>query len=262
MLPRDPVVEPDETFTAEHCVALVRAVIGDDAVPVTYRGHRLWQPTANWSPAMSAGRVFLTGDAAHVTTPAGGLGINVGIGDAHNLAWKLAAIITGRAPIDLLDTYSQERVPVAQLTAEASMSIGATQRDPNARRGAAGVTFGAYYQSAVITPDGRRPTARRRPGARLRPVGLPGGSRPHVQMPDLTSVRPTRYSPVPAHRRRPPLKAPLRPRPGSGVRRIRHDVRIGLARDLRGRRRRHRRRATRRTHLVQAVLVPEPSAHR
>ncbi len=138
MLPRDPVVEPDDVFTPEHCVALVRAAIGDVEVPVTYRGHRLWQPTASWSPTMSAGRVFLAGDAAHVTTPAGGLGMNVGVADVHNLAWKLAAVLDGWASPDLLATYSTERVPAAQFTAEASMAIGATQRDPNARRGALG----------------------------------------------------------------------------------------------------------------------------
>src|SRR6202171_4995783 len=55
------------------------------------------------------GRAFLLGDAAHLHSPAGGQGMNTGIGDAINLAWKLAAVLAGRAPDSLLDTYECER---------------------------------------------------------------------------------------------------------------------------------------------------------
>ena len=58
------------------------------------------------------GRVFLAGDAAHVHTPAGGQGMNTGLQDAYNLGWKLAAVLGG-APPSLLDTYEEERLPVA-----------------------------------------------------------------------------------------------------------------------------------------------------
>ncbi len=60
-----------------------------------------------------AGRVFLAGDAAHVHPPMGGQGLNLGIQDAFNLGWKLAAAINGWAPDDLLDSYQSERHPVA-----------------------------------------------------------------------------------------------------------------------------------------------------
>lgn len=60
------------------------------------------------------GRTFLLGDAAHIHSPVGGQGMNTGIGDAVNLAWKLAATLQGRATAELLDTYEQERVPFAQ----------------------------------------------------------------------------------------------------------------------------------------------------
>jgi 2-polyprenyl-6-methoxyphenol hydroxylase-like FAD-dependent oxidoreductase len=61
-----------------------------------------------------AGRVFLLGDAAHVHSPAGGQGMNTGIGDAINLAWKLVAVAGGRAPDGLLDTYETERMAFAR----------------------------------------------------------------------------------------------------------------------------------------------------
>ena len=59
------------------------------------------------------GRVFLAGDAAHVHSPAGGQGMNTGIGDAYNLAWKLAAVVRGDVAASILDSYAAERVPVA-----------------------------------------------------------------------------------------------------------------------------------------------------
>jgi 2-polyprenyl-6-methoxyphenol hydroxylase-like FAD-dependent oxidoreductase len=60
------------------------------------------------------GRAFLLGDAAHIHSPAGGQGMNTGIGDAINLAWKLAAVLKGRAPPSLLDSYEAERLPFAR----------------------------------------------------------------------------------------------------------------------------------------------------
>jgi len=60
------------------------------------------------------GRAFLAGDAAHIHSPAGGQGMNTGIGDAINLAWKLAAVVAGRAPNGLLDSYEAERIGFAR----------------------------------------------------------------------------------------------------------------------------------------------------
>lgn len=58
-------------------------------------------------------RVFILGDAGHIHSPAGGQGMNTGIGDAINLAWKLSEVLSGRSPESLLDTYEQERLPFA-----------------------------------------------------------------------------------------------------------------------------------------------------
>lgn len=65
-------------------------------------------------PRYRVGRVFLVGDAAHVHSPAGGMGLNTSIQDSVNLSWKLAAVLHGRAPDALLDTYEAERHPVGR----------------------------------------------------------------------------------------------------------------------------------------------------
>ncbi len=65
-------------------------------------------------PALQFGRVFLAGDAAHVHSPAGGQGMNTGIQDAYNLAWKLALVNLDAAPMEFLETYDEERHPVAR----------------------------------------------------------------------------------------------------------------------------------------------------
>jgi 2-polyprenyl-6-methoxyphenol hydroxylase-like FAD-dependent oxidoreductase len=59
------------------------------------------------------GRVFIAGDAAHIHPPTGGQGMNTGIQDAYNLAWKLALVLDAAAPEALLDSYEAERRPVA-----------------------------------------------------------------------------------------------------------------------------------------------------
>lgn len=64
--------------------------------------------------AFAAGRAFLAGDAAHIHSPVGGQGMNTGIGDAVNLAWKLAAVAERRATPDILETYESERIPFAR----------------------------------------------------------------------------------------------------------------------------------------------------
>ena len=61
-----------------------------------------------------SGRAFLLGDAAHIHSPVGGQGMNTGIGDAVNLAWKLAAVLRGRADVRILDTYEPERIAFAR----------------------------------------------------------------------------------------------------------------------------------------------------
>lgn len=74
----------------------------------TYRVHH------RVASRFSQGRMFLLGDAAHIHSPVGGQGMNTGIGDAVNLAWKLAAVLRGRAPMAILDSYERERIAFAR----------------------------------------------------------------------------------------------------------------------------------------------------
>ena len=69
------------------------------------------------------GRILLAGDAAHIHSPLGGQGMNTGIGDAENLAWKLALVVSGRADQRLLDTYEAERRPIAKGVLETTSSV-------------------------------------------------------------------------------------------------------------------------------------------
>lgn len=101
-------------------VALVHNLIGDDDVPVEILATDPWRARMRLADAYRRGRVFLAGDAAHLNPPWGGHGFNTGIGDAVNLGWKLAAVISGWAPDNLLDSYQAERRPIAAATITAA----------------------------------------------------------------------------------------------------------------------------------------------
>jgi len=105
-----------EGLTTERAAELLRAAIGVADLPVEILDVAAWEARADAAERFADGRIFLVGDAAHVVPPNGGFGGNTGIQDAHNLAWKLALVVQGRAGEGLLDTYDAERRPVGRLT--------------------------------------------------------------------------------------------------------------------------------------------------
>ena len=111
-IPYFPPFESVEDFPAAICRRHIIDAIGDPAVRVDIKSIQTWAMTAQVATDYRVGRVFLAGDAAHRFPPTGGLGLNTGVADVHNLAWKLAWVIAGRADEALLDTYERERRPV------------------------------------------------------------------------------------------------------------------------------------------------------
>jgi 2-polyprenyl-6-methoxyphenol hydroxylase-like FAD-dependent oxidoreductase len=118
-----PAVE-GEDYDAARCDAIVRRAIATSDVHFDVRTISPWLMTCQVAERYRSGRIFLAGDAAHRFPPTGGLGLNTGVQDAHNLAWKLAAVVRGIAPAALLDTYETERQPVARYNAEQSLQNG------------------------------------------------------------------------------------------------------------------------------------------
>ncbi|MGW6206952.1 FAD-dependent monooxygenase [Streptomyces sp. NPDC055089] len=181
--------ERPEDFTHERCAAIVRLAVGDPDLDVEVRSVLPWRPRSAAAESFTVGRVFLVGDAAHTVSPMGAFGLNTGVADAHNLAWKLAAVHRGEAGAHLLDTYAHEREPVAAATLDQAMRRMADPQlhwgrgpEADAARAAAGVWaapvvhLGHRYDSAaVIDPRPELPST-----ADLVLDGSPGSRVPHA----------------------------------------------------------------------------------
>lgn len=111
-----------QNFTQESCLQLVRDTAEQPDLKVDIINTSVWQMAALNAERYQQQRVLLVGDAAHRIPPTGGMGMNTGIQDAHNLAWKLAYVLEENASADLLVSYSQERQPLAQYTIDWSCS--------------------------------------------------------------------------------------------------------------------------------------------
>jgi 2-polyprenyl-6-methoxyphenol hydroxylase-like FAD-dependent oxidoreductase len=107
-----PPKDRDAPITLEELQTSLRKVSGTDATLTAVHAATRWTDNARQASTYRLGRVLLAGDAAHVFAPIGGEGLNLGIGDAVNLGWKLAATVNRWAPETLLDTYTTERHPI------------------------------------------------------------------------------------------------------------------------------------------------------
>lgn len=112
-----------ETFKDDDfCIDYVKNIINDPEVEIHLINKAFWTMAALIAKQYRIGRLFLAGDAAHRLPPTGGFGMNTGIQDVHNLAWKLAMVLNGQADQSLLDTYFTERVQIAKTNTFWSMS--------------------------------------------------------------------------------------------------------------------------------------------
>jgi putative polyketide hydroxylase len=178
-----------QDFTPEFCAQLIRKGVGVPDLPVSVLGVSPWEASAIVADRYRVGDVFLTGDAAHEMPPTGGFGLNTGVQDVHNLAWKIAAVLRGNADPSLLDSYHAERQPMGQVITQNSlanaMSMGRTARQSGVlpRReflSEQGLIFGARYESTAVLPDGTPPSAVEDPVTEYVPSARPGSRAPHA----------------------------------------------------------------------------------
>ncbi|MFD3493274.1 FAD-dependent oxidoreductase [Streptomyces sp. NPDC058690] len=176
-----------EDFTDERCADHIRLATGAPDIDVEITGKAPWHAAERVADRYGSGRVFLAGDSAHEMSPTGAFGSNTGIQDAHNLAWKLAAVLRGEAGPGLLDTYEAERQPVARATSERASARSAEHSHPGYAPppGAGGGKQGGllpvalgyrYVRGAVVGVDPEQPVVPR--GLQL--TGEPGSRAPHL----------------------------------------------------------------------------------
>jgi putative polyketide hydroxylase len=179
-----------EDFTLERCTALIRQGVGVPDLPVKVIGAVFWEASAHVADNYCHGRIFLAGDAAHEMPPTGGFGMNTGVQDVHNLAWKLAAVLHRDAGPGLLETYQTERQPLGAITTKVSLdnslSMGRTARQSMAKLprpeflNEQGLIFGACYESAAVLSDGTLVPDLASSITEYAPTARPGRRAPHV----------------------------------------------------------------------------------
>jgi len=139
----------EKPITLEHVQEVLRRVSNTDVTITTLHFATTWTDRARQATAYRNGRVLLAGDAAHIHAPLGGQGLNLGLGDAMNLGWKLAATIHGKAPEGLLDSYYTERHPIGAQVLDWSRAQAAIMNPtPQAR------ALNAIIRDIMDTRDG------------------------------------------------------------------------------------------------------------
>ncbi|WP_327325653.1 FAD-dependent monooxygenase [Streptomyces sp. NBC_01210] len=161
--------EPDTSPSGVRKLIAARTHLAEDEVTEV-----LWasdfRPRAAMADRFREGRVFLAGDAAHVHSPAGGQGLNTSVQDVYNLGWKLGQVLRHGAPEALLDTYEQERLPVAAQMLGLSTRIHRGEE----QRGAATMQLGLGYRGGPLASGG---AGALEAGDRAPDGPLPGGRR-------------------------------------------------------------------------------------
>lgn len=163
-------------YDAQQCHEIVARALGLPREQVTITGYRPWEMGGWVAEKYRVGRVFLLGDAAHVSPPAGGFGANTGIQDAWNLTAKLVSVLRGDAEPRLLADYETERRPVATMTVE--QALLRLREDDELQLSEAAISLGYRYQltdkglPVVDEPDRWHGEV----GTRLPHMRLDGGS--------------------------------------------------------------------------------------
>lgn len=188
-----------EIFTDEYCISEIQRVVGLPNLEVNILNKSFWTMAAQLANQYRKNRAFLVGDAAHRLPPSGGFGMNTGIQDAHNLAWKLAFVINYNVSEKLLDTYYIERAPIAKQNIEWStenaksytelytaihtgdielqkIKLSEQQRNLNSL----GLDLGFIYHSAAINSENTQKLSIT--PAKYVPTTLPGSRAPHINL--------------------------------------------------------------------------------
>ncbi len=175
-------------ITRDHVETVLRKVSGTDVAVTSLALATTWTDRAFQATEYRKGRVLLAGDAAHIHSPMGGQGLNLGLGDAMNLGWKLASVIQGDAQEDLLDSYACERQPVgAQILDWSRAQVDLMRPSGGAR------ALEAIMRDLMATRDGATYFAERVWGVGLRyelkdAHPLAGRSAPDFELTDGTRL--------------------------------------------------------------------------
>jgi putative polyketide hydroxylase len=153
-----------QTYSAERCRELVIKGLGKSDLAVEIVDIVHWRPAQLVAEHFQQGRVLLVGDAAHTMPPKLGMGVNTAIQGAQNLAWKLAAVLQGTAPPQLLATYEAERHPIGALASEQSLvgpaasvfTQGSDEKllEPGKRVSLFSLIAGYRYRSQAVLQEG------------------------------------------------------------------------------------------------------------
>ncbi|RQO69462.1 FAD-dependent oxidoreductase [Pedobacter sp. KBW06] len=156
-------------ITLEHVQDVLRRISGTDVRVTSLSIATTWTDRARQATSYRNKRVFLAGDAAHIHAPLGGQGLNLGLGDAMNLGWKLAAVIKNNAAESLLDSYEAERHPIGVKVLDWSRAqVAIMKPDP------AALSLYAIFRELINTRDGATYFASRVWGISMQ-YNLPGG---------------------------------------------------------------------------------------